>query len=85
MAEISFKTEEGAQEAADRVYSEFLVPCLATTSDGSEAVFYISRGYNPYQVFVWIRNPLNMQIYLQNLSTGVSLAHELYNFGNVEI
>jgi hypothetical protein len=47
--------------------------------------FYVSRAYNPGQVFVYAVNDVSGDIYLEVLCTDVSIVREPYDFGNVEI
>lgn len=87
---ISFRTEEGIRKTlhqSDKYY-EILLGCGVRMNTGEEKYFYISRAYNPNQVFVYsyMKNHYGrLKLYLENLSLDVSIVHELYNFGNVEI
>ena len=82
---VFFRTAEGSDEGAAEFYKEFVLPCNADTASEEEEVFYISRAYNPYEVFVFAKDPRNDQLYLENLVTNVSVVHERYHFGHVEI
>lgn len=82
--EISFRTEEGIEEAFNQSYRENMLQCYVLTVDGYEEMFYVSRAYNPNHVFVYIEDHSNNKFYLENLSTNVSIVHERYNFGSVE-
>ena len=62
-----------------------MIRCYVTLVNGDDHFFYISRAYNPHQVFVYSVDPTNGDIYLEIMSTDVSIVYELYNFGKVEI
>lgn len=83
---ITFRTEESRYETSDRnTYYERMVRCYAGMTDGRIQMFLISRAYNPNQVFVYSQNLMDGTVYLENLSIDVSIVHERYNFGSVEI
>jgi len=82
---ISFRTEEGMEKAAGNSYNELVLECNVNTTKDDQTVFYISRGYNPNQVFAFIKDDFDDDLYLENLFADVSIVHERYNFGEVEI
>lgn len=85
---VSFRTEEGLREAGKRLYHEICIRCKVDMIDGDSKEFFISRAYNPNQVFVYSEISDffgNKIMYLKNLSTNVCIIHERYDFGNVEI
>lgn len=86
---IAFRTDEGLEEAAANSYfKEIMLCCEVITVTGKAKQFYISRAYNPNQVFVYSFSPDSsgrMRLHLENLSIDVSIVQEPYNFGNVEI
>lgn len=61
-----------------------MVPCRALTIDDEVETFFISRAYNPNQVFIYIKDVYRNEVYLENLSTNVGTVHERYDFSNVE-
>lgn len=83
---VSFKTEEGVKLAAGKSYYERMTYCYTRSLvDGKELSFeYISRAYRSNEVFVYRRDTSNQKIYLENLSTNVSIADELNSFDFVE-
>lgn len=82
---ISFRTAEAINVAAEESYYELMVTCNVRMIDNNEDFFFISRAYNANQVFVYsLQNP-ERKLYLENLSTNVSIIHDYYNFGTVEI
>lgn len=82
---IAFRTEDGVKEAARKSYNEWMLRCPTTMANSNLEFYYISRGYNPSEVFVYIQDIPNDKIYLENLNINVNFVHETYNFGNVEI
>lgn len=85
---ISFRTDDGKREAAGRSFHEIMVRCDISTIFGVQKEFYISRAYTPNQVFVYsciTDSSGQKKIYPENLSLDISIVHDRYNFGNVEI
>ena len=86
LMEVSLRSKEAIEKANKNYYFERMVLCRAPLRDSEEKeYFYISRAYNPNEVFVYTADPRNGRIYLKNLSINVSIVHERYNFGNIEI
>ena len=90
--QISFRTKEGKAEATDKLYREFMLHCYVNIKDvhkhvNRTATFYISRAYNPNQVFIYsqVEESMQRKFYLEYLNTDVSIVHEPYNLGNIEI
>ena len=82
---ISFRTEEANERAGSQEYSEIMMRCFAKKILSGPQVFYISRAYNPHQTFVYIQDDRDSKFYIHHLSTNVSVVHDRYNFGEVEI
>ena len=54
--------------------------------NGNMRMIYISRAYNPNQVFVYSQVEVDTdKFYIENLSTDVNIVHERYYFDNIEI
>ena len=83
--EVSFRTVEGLRETAGRIYHERMMFCSVEYSSllGGGSFLYISRAYRSNEVFVYHRNSDGM-IYLENLSSNVSVADEINSFDFVE-
>jgi len=82
---VSFRTAEGVIAAAGKSFHERLMPCQFTPIDSEEESFlFISRAYMSNQVFVYRRDLGNGKIYLENLSSNVSIVDELNSFDFVE-
>jgi hypothetical protein len=84
---ISFRTEEGVTEVATKSYYERMTPCYLTHVDpreGESVRLFISRAYLSNQVLVYRRDSADAKIYLENLSTRVSILDELNSFDFVE-
>ena len=60
-----------------------MVACY--TKAPEKKVFYISRAYNPNQAFVYVQESSDDKLYLEILSTNVSIIRESYNFDDIEI
>lgn len=82
-----FDSAEALWEGADKVYRERMVLCYATLQDSDNlGLYYVSRAYNPNQVFVYTASdPTDGTLRIVNLCTDVSIVHERYNLGDVEI
>ena len=83
---IAFKTDEAEEdERSKKSYQERMIRCEAHVRDHEGYTnFYISRGYQPGQVFLYVSGPPN-EVHLENLSANIGIVHEPYNFGDVEI
>lgn len=88
---ISFKTAEGVEEAriSGKSYHERMILCLISMFIDREETesftdLFISRAYKSNYVFVYIRNPSNGKIYLENISSNISVIDELNSFDFTE-
>jgi len=83
---ISFRSTEAIEEAGEKLYYELMIRCVMGGSDVKSSTLYISRAYNPNEVFVYLSDhSFSENVYLETLSTHVSIVKENYNFDNVEI
>lgn len=85
--EVSFRTADGKSKATGRLYYERMTLCLSKYEDFSDGDFvhlYISRAYRSNQLFVYFRDPLDGHVYLENLSTNLSIIDEFNSFDFVE-
>lgn len=69
---VSFQTKLGKKEARNRNYRERMLNCRYA---GSQEVFhfYLSQAYQSNEIFIYFKNPYNLKITLENLSTHVRL------------
>lgn len=83
---VSFRTSEGIKEAAKKYYYERMTLCESTYVNPSlgDSFLYISRAYKSNEVFVYVLDRTDNKIYLENLSTNISVADELNSFDFVE-
>lgn len=83
---VSFRSEEGVKKSYGKLYRERMTLChsLFINPLMRESFMYISRAYRSNQVFVYLRDPLDQKIYLENLSINLSVVHELNSFDFVE-
>jgi hypothetical protein len=84
---VSFRRAEAlAPTAGKSPYYELMLRCYAQVpNSNTPGLFLVSRAYNPNEVFVYTSDPHSDEIYLDILSTNVSIVHEPYEFGNVEV
>ena len=84
--EISFKITEALEEAAQKTYYEQLIFCYAIMKDPYKVEpIYLSRAYNPNQVFVYFEDYSENRFHLKALFTDVGIVHEPYRFNDIEI
>lgn len=84
---VSFKTTEAIAEAAGKSYYERMIRCRSTyiaPLESDTSFLFISRAYLSNAVFVYRENPIDKKIYLENLSTNVSIVDEINSFDFVE-
>jgi hypothetical protein len=76
--EVSFQTSDAKREAARTgKYYEWMIYCKAqTVGSNTEAHFYVSRAYKSYEMFVYRAVTPSYAIYLENLSTNVSIVDD---------
>ena len=82
---ISFRTDAGKREAAGNAYDEIMITCTALLPDGRLQNVYISRAYNPFQMFAYSEDRVDGKFYLEMLATDVATAQDRHNLGEVEI
>lgn len=84
--QIFFRTTDGIQEAAGRSYYERMTRCLSISGNAeiSWPMLYISRAYRSNEVLVYRRNSPDEKIYLENLSSNISIIDELNSFDFIE-
>ena len=80
--EVTFRTAEAKRvlEMAPQNYYEWMIVCEAkkvTTTDEEGIHFFISRAYASNQVFVYSADYKNGVVYLENLSTNVSVIDDI--------
>ena len=71
--QVSFRTPEGKAEAGDSEYFERMTMCQPTPKKNEVITMYISRAYESNKVLVYLLDAPNGRIYLENLSTNVSV------------
>lgn len=83
--QVSFRTKE-ALEVADDLYYEKMIPCESRYADirRGQSLMYISRAYKSNEVFVYTLDFSDGNIYLENLSTNISIIDEINSFDFVE-
>lgn len=86
LREISFRTAEAIREAGHRRYVERMTLCrsIYVDSDEGDSLIFISRAYISNQVFVYEFDSLDNEVYLENLSTNISIVDELNSFDLIE-
>lgn len=86
MKEVSFRTKEALDAANGRSYRERMIFCNSryVEPDNEPIFLYISRAYLSNQVFVYQHDLSDGKIYLENLSTDISIVDELNSFDFVE-
>ena len=84
--EISFRTLDGIKSAAEETYRELMAPCLCRFLGSIDGLnyLYISRAYVSNQILVYNGGHMDGRIYLENLSTHVSIVDEINSFDFVE-
>lgn len=91
--EVSFRTEEGIQQAAGKTYHELMARCRSRTIRPNTDYYFsdfrylfISRAYKPNEVFLYQQDSATTRIYLENLFIDVSIVTEplSFNFHDVE-
>lgn len=84
--EVSFRTVEAITKAAGKPYFERMTLCRLEYENFREGkcFLYISRAYLSNAVFVYRRDPTDGKIYLENLSTNISIVDEINSFDLVE-
>lgn len=85
--QISFRTTDANLRSVGKEYHERIVVCPVRIIDSSHQTrVYISRAYKSNEVFVYLRDPSDGRLYLENLSVNVGIVHEPFtcNFDDVE-
>jgi hypothetical protein len=72
--EVSFRTEDAIANANDKYYEEWMLWCLAESIESdTQTEYFVSRAYRPNNVFVFTRDYSSREMYLENLSSGISV------------
>lgn len=84
--EVSFRTPRAMAQAAEKLFYERMMPCPCVELEPrkEKGFFYISRGYKSNGVFVYYQDLSDEKIYLENLSTNISIVDELNSFDFLE-
>ena len=84
--EISFRSIEALEEAGTESFYERMTQCYSEFLEPPEdpSDLYISRAYLSNAIFVYRRDPYDDKIYLENVSTNISIVDELNTFNIVE-
>jgi hypothetical protein len=78
---VTFRSAEALEEADGKLYFELMLSCTAASTDGmtrNARTFYVSRAYNPNEVFVYTDCESTRKIHLKILSTNISIIHETH-------
>ena len=83
---ISFRSVETLAEGGTESFYERMTQCYSEYLELSQGPshLYISRSYLSNSIFVYRRDPYDRKIYLENLSTNISIVDELNSFDFVE-
>lgn len=81
--ELSFRTTAALGEASGMSYYERMTHCTFRDATG-ESYLYISRAYLSSQLFVYLLDPADGKLYLENLSTNISIVDELNSYDFIE-
>jgi len=72
--EVSFQTDDARTKVGDAYYEEWMLWCLAEPIEiDAQAEYFVSRASHPNHVFTYARDFETSEMYLENLSTGISV------------